>query len=64
MAALAPTQHTRPRIRDHSRFWLAFALLVLVGLLVAWLSFLTLGVSSTGLILLAEGAIGLGLGVR
>jgi hypothetical protein len=64
MVALAPMHQSRPRIRDHSRFWLTFMLLILVGLVVVWLTFVTLGVTTAGLVLLAEGAIGLGLGVR
>jgi hypothetical protein len=64
MVALAPRQDARPRIRDHGRFWLSFAVLVLAGLLTVWLAFLVLGATPAGLILLAEGMIGLGLGIR
>jgi hypothetical protein len=55
---------TRPRIRDHGRFWLVFTTLVVVAILLATATFMTFGMTTAAWIVLLEASLALALGIR
>ncbi len=60
------TQFNRPAssFRGNQSFWLRFAMIVLVGLLLVGLTFMTAGSTQAAYVLWAELAVGLACGIR
>jgi fatty acid desaturase len=57
-------EEAKPRLRDHGRFWLVFMLALVVALALTGLAYAAFGVTIGGGVLLLQGALAFGAGIR